>query len=676
MAFRSGVRRAVALALAAAASATVVEARAIDIEDVGVEGETLTLDFENSSEWGYRFDNRNDVGDRITPGTVVDDRYGEWLNRFYFQALYWRFALRVRVDSAVYLDPFDRQDAQDLIVERTGEPDLLLENRFGRELHSRYQSLAYPAKLSLSYTQPELEATLGDFYAQLGRGLVFSVRKIDELGLDTTVRGLKLSTDHDVDGFKIGAMAFAGQMNPMRIDWPTGRILHGTSSPFFFAFPRAGDFHYYATPTDAEPVAELAKPSYLEDNAFGAHLEMGSKEVMVGANGAILLRTSNSAAQLDCRQSGADTSQGCAATYPSFTTPSTIAAHDQIRNFSLSVRVPPIENVFDAYVEVAGQHQTDGRVASVDADGEPVDREAELFGYALYANLNFTGGPVTATLEGKHYRSFFPLKANVDSASPAFGAPEFGVVAYSQPPTTESQYVEPIGSPDVCNSGGRGKVDVRASDHAKVYGWLGHYASFSEIDANNAECATDRSLRSDTWEMAAGTELNFDGGSHAWAWIGARLTDRAEAAIPSSQQRDPTAVFYREGYVRYDLNAKVWGPISLSALGFHRRRFEPTSLAEPWNEGEDYVSLNWSPEWGNLAFTFGHEYQTRPGLPELYFSGGIQYRSKNHDEVVNQIFDTVRMFVGQRRAAIRCVAGTCRLYPAYEGAKLEIVSRF
>ena len=46
----------------------------------------------------------------------------------------------------------------------------------GRELHSRYSHVIYPAKLWLSYSEPGIEATVGDFYAQLGRGLVFSVR--------------------------------------------------------------------------------------------------------------------------------------------------------------------------------------------------------------------------------------------------------------------------------------------------------------------------------------------------------------------------------------------------------------------------------------------------------------------------------------------------------------------
>jgi hypothetical protein len=40
------------------------------------------------------------------------------------------------------------------------------------------------------------------------------------------------------------------------------------------------------------------------------------------------------------------------------------------------------------------------------------------------------------------------------------------------------------------------------------------------------------------------------------------------------------------------------------------------------------------------------------------------------------VFDTVSVFVGQRRGAIRCVSGVCRQFPPFEGARLELVSRF
>src|SRR5690606_7442056 len=138
------------LAIAGALATMAARAEAVDIPDVG--GETLTIDISNTTELAYRFDNRNDQqanGTTLNPAELVDDTHGAWFNRRYVRARYWRFSLGLRLDSAVYLETMDRQDVQDLIVERLGAPDLELENRFGRELHSRYTSLIYPAKLWL-----------------------------------------------------------------------------------------------------------------------------------------------------------------------------------------------------------------------------------------------------------------------------------------------------------------------------------------------------------------------------------------------------------------------------------------------------------------------------------------------------------------------------------------------
>ena len=58
---------------------------------------------------------------------------------------------------------------------------LRAERSLGRQrvaLHER----VYPAKLWLTYRTPGIEITAGDSYVQFGRGLVLSMRKVDELG--------------------------------------------------------------------------------------------------------------------------------------------------------------------------------------------------------------------------------------------------------------------------------------------------------------------------------------------------------------------------------------------------------------------------------------------------------------------------------------------------------------
>ncbi len=243
-----------------------------------IEGKTtLSIDISNTSSVGYHFDNRNDKAidantQTLNPADHVDDNYGEWLNRLYVRARYWKLSFGLRLDSAVYFNTMDRADAQQLIVDELGSADLSLENRFGRELHSRYTSLIYPAKLWLGFKTKGFNATLGDFYAHLGRGLVFSVRKIDEVGVDTTVRGGKLRFKQKVGGVRVEGMVFGGQVNPVRLDFPTGRVLHG-NSPLFFGFPSSSDFSYYqADGADFVLKRDLAKLGIRNHQTLGAQL--------------------------------------------------------------------------------------------------------------------------------------------------------------------------------------------------------------------------------------------------------------------------------------------------------------------------------------------------------------------------------------------------------------------
>ena len=670
---------------AAAAGGWGSTAHAVEITDVG--DESLRIDISNTSTIAYRVDNRNAQGasQRLRPERRVDDNYGEWLNRLYLRSYYGDFSLGVRLDSAVYFNTMSRLEAQQLLVEELGSPNLDLENAFGRELHSRYTTLIFPSKLWLGYKHKWLQITAGDFYAQLGRGLVFSVRKLDEVGIDTTVRGAKVRIHAKVDDWHIEATAFGGQLNPMRIDFPTGRILHGNGSPLFFGFPETQDFQRFSAvgADEFQLVTERAKPSYLEDAVVGGNVTFGPKAIKFELNTAVLLRSGNSREQVACTEiQGADVDR-CRADFPSFSNVDASRSHDRITNFSAAIRVPSIADTIDGYLEVAGQQHAAGRIETIIPNET---REKDLWGYAIYANVNIHGGPLAFTLEGKHYRSFYPLNANIDLVTQGFGANEFNLVTYSQPPSTESIYVQNIGAPNLCITGGRARVDATLHETGKVYGWVAHYASWSELDANNSDCASSTieatsavpeppdNLRTNTWDTAAGGELNLaEGKTHYWAWVGARMTDRAVAEEVNPEIPGESNSFYREGYVRYDFQQHLGGDFSLVMYGNHRRRFEPDLQPEPWNQGENLLALNYNPHW---SFTFGMEYTTQVGFPNLYFNGAIQWRAKSSDEWWGQVFDSARLFVGQRRAALRCVGGVCRTFPAFEGGRLEIVSRF
>ncbi|HZF51883.1 MAG TPA: hypothetical protein VE093_24695 [Polyangiaceae bacterium] len=689
------MRRAARLALASLATAALLtpaaQARAAEIESVL--GEPMAIDITNTAIFNYRFDNRNDDLGKV--GTLVDDYYGEWLDRLNVQVGFWRLRFGLRLDVSTFIASNTQRDALPLARERLlppnpdGRDEAEESNKLRRELNTRFLNTIYPAKLWVDYMQPGFQVTLGDFYAQLGRGLVFSVRKVDELALDTTVRGAKVVFNQELGPIRLSATALAGLMNPLRVDEATGRRLHGSGSPLFFGFPEAKDlttFNHvgYGTPVK---VPEPAQPSYLEDTVVAGRVEVGVPFAQVAVNGSLLLRKDDYEADhqrclnRNSERGESEPREPCRALYPDFGESGFPArTRNSIRTFSASLNVPNIAKHGDLYLEVAGQQLRDGHLSAIDEAGVEA-RAEDLSGYAIYGSANAHWGPATLSLEGKHYRSFFPLSANVDRVSPGFSAEEFEAVAYSQPPTVEPIYVQAIGSPNVCMTGGRGRLDYRFSKSASIYGWVGRYVSFSEAATSNDTCETSPELQTNTWDIAVGSELQFEGGkSHSKVWAGGRVMSLEVPTDGYAYVEGFTDLFYQEGYVRYDVVKHLTGPFSLQFQGVHRRRYEAQIAAEsPWYEGENYTALQWSP---HISAIFGYEYFVKPD-PETeevhvdhYVSGGFQWKSGSHEKLWQQLFDTVQVFVGQRRGAVRCVSGVCRQFPPFEGAKLEIVSRF
>lgn len=675
-------------------------ARAVDVGDVG--GKPLVIDVTNTSIFNYRFNNRNDAGNKLA--TRVDDNYGEWLDRFNVQASYWQFRLGIRVDAATYFLAANERRVNDIVADTPGDDRFRndLRNLYFQELNTRFRQTYYPSKLWVGWSRPGVDVTVGDFYVQLGRGMVFSVRKVDELAIDTTVRGIKVQGDYKVGPVTLRGTLFGGQMNPLRVDEQSGRRLNGFGSPLFFGFPTGLPSYTYSYDDAGKPhlVTNIARPSYVEDAVVGGRIEANTKWVNVAFNAAALLRRPLSLDYQRCLQKsgGSDeirnpdgtTVQGtCASQFPTFSSSDASRLHDQILNIGGSVHVPAIAKKLDLYVEVAGQLQGKGRVTAIDPSGNPSAIEPALKGLAVYASASLTAGPVSASAEFKHYRTFFPLTPTLDVNTLGFSAPEFSLITYSLPPTVEPIFVEPIAgaAPNLCIDGGRIRVDYRFNRDTSVYVWGGHYWSWSEISPQNFKCDTSNENKTTTWDTAAGLDLAFEGGkTFIKPFIGVRTTDSHDVNTGG------TEVFYREGYIRYDIAKNIKGPFTLHFLGFHRHRYEPTVFLDPWVEGENYTSLEWSP---HLAVTFGYEYQakhgcragveatlSKPAVPQQdlchYFNGGITWRSNAGGKrtPLKMLFDTINLFVGQRRGALRCISGVCRQFPPFEGAKLELVSRF
>jgi hypothetical protein len=587
-------------------------ARAVDLSS---SSDPVRLDVTETTIVAQHFDARSGE-------SPLDSGYGDWLNRLN-AALSWReLTLGGRLDSSYYwLRPIDQNIPSDL------------EARAAEDETSRYRNAIYFAKLYATYAAPGVEVTAGDAYAQFGRGLVLSLRKIDELGIDTTVRGGKIQWQ--TDPFAITAVA--GLANPNRVDEATGRAL-------FLPLPLSTD-------------TRGPQPLFGSDRILGAEIQAGrGLPVTLSTHAVQYSRCAPYAydSQGHVLQPGIDLGIGsCAPSDVSqwlsslTTNTSPLLNASQITMVGQSIEIPDIGGHGQVYVEVAGQS----------SDRSSLYRT----GNALYVSASANVGKLTETLEIKSYRNLYAVPAAVDVTR----APEFDNLVYTTPPTAEliTQDSE-LGFFNACVNGGRLRSDVRASRTLLFYVTTSYFNTQTEQLAGACDAAGHTLMNGPApdgvndyvEDVVAGEEWYFDGArSHLFASTGVRNDELQDGTL-----------FYREAHVEYAFTKHISGPFTLELQGRHRYRYEQDQNAGAyWNEGENYTALKVAPRW---VLTQGFEYTTLVGQPNLYFNGQILYRLTGGTNV--------KLFVGQQRAGLRCVSGVCKEFPAFEGARLEVTVRF
>ena len=610
---------------------------AMAIEPGSIADHPATVDITETAIVNYNFDNRNNSG--------IDDNWGTWINRLNLQAQWYRFVLGMRLDSSLFFSTPDPNDlAEDDVANwapSPGNPDPpdLYDTTFvyGRELSNRYRNLAYPSKIYFSYSTPEIEATIGDVYAQFGRGLVLSVRKVDELSVDTTIRGGRFSYRLPMPkGSKLKVSGVGGYLNPLRVDESTGRVLEAPSSWYFAGMPVPRETAYIANP----------RPTFVPDRLVGASIEGGPNQAIFGVHGVILDRPDRCGLPDSpdvCTPYGNQNARGAG----------------QVRNASVSVSVPDIYDHGSFYLEIAAQQQRNQSPPNSADQASGLYRTSadDVNGFAAYASLSGYRGPFSLSAEGKHYRKFFPLTANIDANGPVN---EFSLVQYSAPPTTLPVYVDTEGNFfNTCVTGGRARLDARVTDDFLAYGWLGRYATWGET--GTAECKVERDNRNDVWDVAVGIEATFEQKkTHTFVWMGAR-----DDALAVADPNTGLSVYYREGYVRFDLLKHIVRKYYVQTQGTVRLRHNVAETPNPWWEGEAYAAFQWNPY---ITASFGYEFLTQEGYPRNYFNGSIHWQVDSDK--------SLRIFVGQQRGALRCISGVCREFAPFEGAKAEAVVRF
>ena len=633
---KQGSRPAHSLAGALALSVLGLAARVSALEPVELFGTPVAFDITESSSTLYNFDNRDTRPNQVA--SRANDNWGLFYNRINVQANGGAWQAGLRLDNAWFFRyPNPTQIGLDLVNTRPASPGgasapVYFRQKVqeaGVELSNRYINWLYPAKYSLAYTSPALELGLGDGYVAFGRGLVLSLRKLDELASDTTLRGARVTARLRAGELALRATAVAGTLNPLRIDPASGRYLGVDSSvtPGLVALTEAGMPRAVSTDFARETgnCASSATCSYAPDRIFGAQAEVSQRAAKFALQGSLLERSIPLANDI-------------------------VRSANRIATGSASFELADLAGHGGAYLEVALQDLT---------HADPSTPKLSP-GQALYLSLNVLAGPLSLLFEGKHYRRFFPLLANVSPLR----ARELSTLAASAPPTTEALFIDTaFESFNTCVSGGRLRADLALSKLASVYAWAGYYESFAESAANES-CRVAKQTRNRVLDSASGFELHSrDRRSKAELSVGSRVDNSDRALVTDSAE---THVFYREVYTRHQAALALGGPFSLELQGWHRRRHQTIGgPGVPWSEGDELLGFDYAPHW---SAALGFSYDTNPAVPPTYVNGQLGYHLSSDSSLT--------LFVGQRRGALRCVGGVCRVFPPFEGAALDLTLRF
>jgi hypothetical protein len=613
-----------------AVAALLLPSSALALEPGNIGQTPVLLDVSESGSVFYNFDNRDSRPSQVA--TRVNDYFGLVYNRLSLQATAGSVSAGVRVDNVwFYASPDVTQVALDLTNEaEPRDPPSFFRSKLGEaglELSNRYIDWVYPAKYYLTFSRPGLEATLGDASAQLGRGIVLSVRKQDELGSDTTIRGARLSLSTR-GATQLKLTALGGELNPLRLDEASGRYLGvPADGDALHAFAEAGmpraietDFARLTGSCATSPTC-----SYAPDRVAAGQIEVSSRSFKLAMQGSALFRAPPLSQDL-------------------------VRSAQRIVTLSQSAELPRLVEDLSLYAEVAFQHLKERQaLARIDP------------GYGVYASASYTPRDLALTLEARHYRRLFPLSANVKLAR----ATEFSSLAYNQVPTTEPEDNDTeLEGMNTCVTGARLAGDVTLRPGLRALGTFAHYLTYAESGSNGACAIIDQQLNR-VYDVSSGFGLDsHDRARHLQVVLGGRLdqSQRELTLVEGSRSH----LFYGEVYLRHELELPLAGDFSWSLTGRHRRRQQAEGgPGVPWHEGEEVLGVEWAE---HSSLGLGAEYDTRPGVPDTYFNVEVSHRPTPSSRVA--------LFAGQRRGAQRCVGGICRLYPPFEGVRLDVAMRF
>jgi peroxiredoxin len=266
------------------------------------------------------------------------------------------------------------------------------------------------------------------------------------------------------------------------------------------------------------------------------------------------------------------------------------------------------------------------------------DAEAPVEGHGLYVASKLRSGRFSLTLEMKDYRALS--------------------FEYARPPLLESEELEIMAD----------QFDLDRTDITGFAARLDYYAPASEtllyakvlrVDDDPEDHPLYGSYNREIGHVLAGIEKKFAGGGYLHGLAGWRR----EAATSVAFLGTDGGTFHDQINANWPLGGR-W------------------SLETDWKhkifdgEGYDYyeirsgLSLHRSPRWVLSAL---YERTTDPAVVAMtgqndFWAGQLEIRLAGGH--------SLRLFAGSTKGSVKCAGGVCRLFPPFEGVRLEAFLRF
>lgn len=306
--------------------------------------------------------------------------------------------------------------------------------------------------------------------------------------------------------------------------------------------------------------------------------------------------------------------------------PGSAFGNHRVDSGSISVELPDLDGLAAVYGEFSLM-----RRQAYGSDG-PVN------GHGLYLGSKVHAGRFSLLLEVKDYRRLS--------------------FEYNRPPTLESEELDIVAD----------QFDLDTTDNTGYSARLDYYAPASETLLYVKGLAVEDDPRDHPFygaydrrigHVLGGIEKKFAGGGYLNGLAGWRWEDDSSVAFMSTNGRTL--------HDQINVSWPVGGGFSVEADWKHKVFDGPDYR---YSEIRSALSLHRSPRW---VLTGLYERSTDPAVifatgRRNYWAGQLEVRLPGGH--------SLRLFVGSTKGSVKCAGGVCRLFPPFEGVRLEAFLRF